>query len=162
GAEGMGAWAFEGFLSPKAQERSRQVQALASRPEAVLLLEAPHRIAALLQDLSTLGPRRLTLGRELTKQFEEVASMACAEAPAWLAAKAERRQGEFALLLHPAPAAEQGGSAEAERVLRLLLDELPTKTAVKLAADIAHASRNTLYERALQIKRDAEAAGEHG
>ena len=80
---------------------------------------------------------------------------------AWLAGAPQRVKGEFVVLLHPL-AATQGDGAEAERVLSLLLDELPTKTAVKLAADIAHASRNTLYGRALQITRDAEAAGEHG
>ena len=41
-------------------------------------------------------------------------------------------------------------------VLKLLLVELPTKTAVKLAAEITGASRNTLYDRALELKREAE------
>ena len=43
--------------------------------------------------------------------------------------------------------------ADAERVLRLLLAELPTKTAVKLAADITGGNRNQLYDLALQLKR---------
>ena len=46
--------------------------------------------------------------------------------------------------------------AAAERVLRLLLAELPTKTAVKLTADITNAPRNALYELALQIKRSEQ------
>lgn len=153
GALQLGAWRFIGFLPSKAQERLGQVQALAHQPEAMLILEAPHRIAALLKDLSLLGQRRISIGRELTKQFEEIASMACADAPAWLAAKKERSQGEFALLLHPAvPDEDAAGSAEAERVLRLLLAELPTKTAVKLAAEITAQPRNALYELALAWK----------
>jgi len=157
GALQMSAWSFIGFLSPKAAERAAQVQALAARSEALVLLEAPHRIAALLHDLGALGAlgqRRLTIGRELTKQFEEIASLPCAEAAAWLAAKKERSLGEFALLLHPASQAEDDGQLEAERVLRLLLAELPTKTAVKLAADITRAPRNALYEQALQLKKE--------
>jgi 16S rRNA (cytidine1402-2'-O)-methyltransferase len=39
---------------------------------AVVLLEAPHRIEALAQALSALGSRLITVGRELTKQFETV------------------------------------------------------------------------------------------
>ena len=155
GALQMSAWSFIGFLSPKAAERAAQVQALAARSEALVLLEAPHRIAALLHDLGALGDRRLTIGRELTKQFEEVASMACADAAAWLAAKKERSLGEFALLLHPAPKVDDAGQLDAERVLRLLLAELPTKSAVKLAAEITGAPRNALYERALALKKEA-------
>ena len=116
-----------------------------------------------LADLAAVlgGERRICIARELTKQFEEVSTHPARELAAWLAGAPQRVKGEFVVLLHPL-AATPGDGAEAERVLRLLLDELPTKTAVKLAADIAHASRNTLYERALQIKRDAETAGEHG
>jgi 16S rRNA (cytidine1402-2'-O)-methyltransferase len=47
--------------------------------------------------------------------------------------------------------------AEAERVLDLLLAELPVKTAVKLAADISGAPRNALYALALQKKPVADA-----
>jgi 16S rRNA (cytidine1402-2'-O)-methyltransferase len=35
-----------------------------------------------------------------------------------------------------------------------LLQELPVKTAVKLAADITGQSRNALYERALMLKKE--------
>ena len=86
---------------------------------------------------AALGERPVTVGRELTKQFEQIATLPCAELPAWLAADAQRQRGEFALVLHPAPGADD--SAESERVLRLLLAELPTKSAVKLAADITGA-----------------------
>jgi len=90
------------------------------------------------------------VARELTKQFEQIATLPCAELPAWLAADASRQRGEFALVLHPAAAAT--AADESDRVLKLLLAELPLKSAVKLAADITGAPRNGLYERALAIK----------
>ena len=150
GLAGDGSFVFEGFLPSKSGERASAVQALAQQTRAVVLLEAPHRIAALADALAALGQRPVTVARELTKQFEQIATLACADLPAWLAADAQRQRGEFALVLHPAEAAT--GEDESERVLKLLLAELPLKTAVKLAADITGAARNGLYERALALK----------
>ena len=145
---------FHGFLPAKGGERQQAVQALRQEPRAVVLLEAPHRIAALAEALAPLGARGLTVGRELTKQFEEIATVTCAGFAAWLQAGAQRTRGEFALLLHPlAQAADESG--EPERVLQLLLAELPVKTAVRLAAEITGAPRNALYERALALKGEA-------
>jgi 16S rRNA (cytidine1402-2'-O)-methyltransferase len=141
---------FQGFLSSKSAERAHAVQLLAVEPRAVLLLEAPHRIEALAEALAVLGPRQLTLGRELTKQFEEIASMPAQDFKAWLQHDANRLRGEFALLLHPVAVASEGG--DAARILGLLLAELPLKTAVKLAADITGQPRNALYEQALALK----------
>ncbi|MFZ3118150.1 MAG: 16S rRNA (cytidine(1402)-2'-O)-methyltransferase, partial [Variovorax sp.] len=54
-------------------------------------------------------------------------------------------------VLHPVAVAADDG-AEAERVLRLLLAELPLKGAVKLAADITGAPKNALYDTALRLR----------
>jgi 16S rRNA (cytidine1402-2'-O)-methyltransferase len=146
---------FQGFLSSKSSERAHAVQLLAQEPRAVLLLEAPHRIEALAEALAVLERRPLTIGRELTKQFEEIATLAAQDFKAWLQADANRLRGEFALLLHPAPVAATGG--DAGRILALLLAELPLKSAVKLAADITGQPRNALYEQALALKNDKAA-----
>jgi len=69
----------------------------------------------------------------------------------WLAADANRCRGEFVLIVAAAPAVE-GLGADAERALALLLEELPVKTAARLAADITGASRKLLYARALELK----------
>jgi 16S rRNA (cytidine1402-2'-O)-methyltransferase len=119
----------------------------------VVLLEAPHRIVALADALAdAFGARAVTVARELTKQFEQIATLPCADLPAWLAADAQRQRGEFALVLHPAPVGDAGDAAEADRILALLLAELPLKTAVRLAADITGGARNALYARALALR----------
>lgn len=141
---------FVGFLPSKAGERDRAVLALATQQCAVLLLEAPHRIEALALALATLGARALTIGRELTKQFEEIATVSAQDFPAWLAQDANRLRGEFALILHALPVATE--VAQDTRVLKLLLEHLPLKTAVKLAADITGEPRNGLYQAALALK----------
>lgn len=156
GLSGDGGFVFSGFLPSKAAEREAAVQQLAAEPRAVVLLEAPHRIAALAQALGVLGDRAVTVGRELTKQFEDIATVAASGLAAWLAADAHRSRGEFVLVLHPAAAPVPGqADAESGRVLALLLQELPLKTAVRLAAQITGAPRNDLYERGLALKAQA-------
>lgn len=152
GAEGAqnGAFVFAGFLSSKFTERAHEVQALANEARAVVLLEAPHRIEALATALAVLGERPVTIGRELTKQFEEIATVPSAAFAAWLAADANRCRGEFALVLHPAVVVAESGAEQ--RILKLLMAELPLKTAVKLTAEITGASRNALYDIALALK----------
>jgi 16S rRNA (cytidine1402-2'-O)-methyltransferase len=146
-----------GFLPVKNAERATAMQQLASEPRCVVLLEAPHRIDELAQALAVLGDRPVTLARELTKQFEEIATHPARELTAWLQGSPQRSRGEFVVLLHPtAPAADDGDSL---RVLRLLLQELPLKTAVRLAAEVTGASRNSLYDTALEWKRSAPEAG---
>lgn len=145
-----GAFLFAGFLPAKAMERQQVVEKLAAECRAVVLLEAPHRIGALAEALVPLGDRPLTIGRELSKQFEEIATVPCAGFAAWLAGSPSRSRGEFALVLHPVAVRED--DQDALRVLRLLLAELPVKTAVRLAAEITGAPRNALYELALKEK----------
>jgi len=145
-----GRFVFQGFLSSRKAERQRQVQDLAADARAHLLLEAPHRIEALAQDLAALGDREISLGRELTKQFEEVVRLPAKDLPGWLAGGPHRARGEFALMVHPAAAAEDEGlDASTLRTLDVLMAELPLKTAVKLCADITGQPRNAVYQAAL-------------
>jgi 16S rRNA (cytidine1402-2'-O)-methyltransferase len=145
-----GAFVFAGFLPARAGERDAAVARLMQEPRAAVLLEAPHRIEALARSLAGLGARPVTVGRELTKQFEEVATLPCADLVSWLAADPQRSRGEFALVLHASPQAPQAD--DSQRVLGLLLGALPLKGAVKLAAEITGAPRNELYEAALRMK----------
>ena len=151
GCQGDGSFVFLGFLPSKSQERQTAIQAMAQEARSQVFLEAPHRIETVAKDLAVLGGRMLSVGRELTKQFEEVALMSADKLSTWLASSTQRSKGEFALVLHPLTVAAPG-LAEAERVLDLLLAELPTKSAVRLAAQISGAPRNALYALALQKK----------
>jgi 16S rRNA (cytidine1402-2'-O)-methyltransferase len=144
------SFVFAGFLPSKAAERDQAIAELQRDTRAIVILEAPHRIEALARALGVLQGRLITVGRELTKQFEEIATMPAQDFAAWLDAGPQRTRGEFALVLHATSAFE--GPDDSLRVLKLLLAELPLKTAVKLAADITGASRNELYDTALQLK----------
>jgi len=153
GGESDTGFVFAGFLPSKTGERAQALGELASQSRAFVLLEAPHRMQALAQALASLGERTLTVGRELSKQFEEIASMRADALGDWLGADSMRLRGEFTLVVHAPSATVE--LAQDDRILRLLLAELPLKTAVKLAADISGEARNALYERALALKQAA-------
>jgi 16S rRNA (cytidine1402-2'-O)-methyltransferase len=64
---------YIGFLPVKAGARRRLLESIAAEAGTIIALEAPHRLAAGLEDiLGILGDRRLAVGRELTKLHEEV------------------------------------------------------------------------------------------
>src|SRR5574343_28757 len=128
---------FVGFLPVKSAARREAIRSVQAYAGASVFYEAPHRIVDMLADLAAvLEPEReVVVARELTKRFEQIARMPLAEVNAWLAADSDRQRGEFVVLISGAPPRE-GRDAESERVLRLLLAELPLKSAAKLAAEI--------------------------
>ena len=150
GADSGSSFVFAGFLPSKAGERDQAIELLRTDPRATVILEAPHRIEALARALAVLQGRLVTVGRELTKQFEEIATLPAQDFSAWLEAGPQRTRGEFALVLHASAVTESHD--DSLRILKILLTELPLKTAVRLAAEISHAPRNALYDTALELK----------
>jgi 16S rRNA (cytidine1402-2'-O)-methyltransferase len=151
---GEGRFTFAGFLPTRPKARADAIARLAALDHAWVCYEAPHRIADTLGALAAglPGERRLLVGRELTKLFEDIAVLPVAQAPAWLAADPNRAKGEFVLVVEgagSAAAADGLPDAEAQRVLALLLAELPAKRAAKLAAAITGAGTDALYQLAL-------------
>lgn len=153
--DGVGAgFVFVGFLPARGAERRAAVAAVLADARTQVLFEAPHRIAELLQALAAgAAARRVTLCRELTKQFETVVTRDAGELSAWLEADPQRHRGEFVVVLHALPVAPATPADDlppaALHMLRTLLAALPVKQAVALAAQISGAPRNTLYRRAL-------------
>lgn len=149
----VSTFTFLGFLPPKAKQRAAALQTLAAHPHALVFYEAPHRIVETVQALAdAFGPaRRLLIARELTKLHESLHRGTLAEAPTWLAEDANRQRGEFVLVVEGASAAESS-DGDHDTLLRVLLQEMPVKSAAKIAATLTGASRNTLYARALELK----------
>ena len=120
-----------------------------------LAIEYRQRILECVEDLAVVlgGECRITIARELTKTFETFHRCALFEAKAWLESDANQQKGEFVLLVEASPAKEEAEiPAEAERILRLLLADLPLKQAVKLATEVTGVKKNILYEFALKLK----------
>jgi 16S rRNA (cytidine1402-2'-O)-methyltransferase len=151
-----GRFLFYGFLPARSAARVRELGRLRDLPWSLVFYEAPHRARESVADFEAVfGPdRELVIARELTKMFETVHACRLGEACAWLDADANRLKGEFVLIVEGATAQRDTGAEEAERVLKLLLEELPLKRAVQLAAAISGAKKNALYERALELRKD--------
>ncbi|HRD32825.1 MAG TPA: 16S rRNA (cytidine(1402)-2'-O)-methyltransferase [Rhodocyclaceae bacterium] len=150
----QGGFLFVGFLPAKPGARRAAIEAVRAQTATLVMYESPHRIGESLADLAAvLEPERaIVIARELTKLHEQVVRLPLGEAVAWLASDPNHARGEFVLLIEGAPPRE-GLDPEAERVLDLLLAELPLKTAARLAAEITGQARNALYARALELKR---------
>ena len=157
-AAGLAAerFAFIGFLPAQTKARRELLATIASWPLALVFYEAPHRIGDTLVQLASAfdGRRRITVARELTKMFETIATMPLAEAPAWIAADANRSRGEFVLIVDaPSDDARLGATAaDADRLLGALLEELPPARAARVAAAVTGQSRDALYARALALQ----------
>lgn len=149
-------FSFEGFLPARTHARRERLRALAQEPRTLIFYEAPHRIAECLVDMADeIGPdRRVALAREITKTFETIRQLPLAQMRDWVAQDANQQRGEIVLVLEgaPAPAADAIDWREPDRILGILMAELPPRQAAALAAEITGLKKNALYERALAAK----------
>lgn len=68
-----GRFTFEGFLSVNKKSRKKHLDLLKKEYRTMLFYEAPHKLSKTLCDLyNTLGNRKISIVRELTKLHEEV------------------------------------------------------------------------------------------
>jgi probable S-adenosylmethionine-dependent methyltransferase, YraL family len=89
---------FEGFLPAEKKEKAVVLQELAQESRTMILYEAPHHLVRTLEELyRTLGQRRITLCRELTKRFETVMPTTLEEAMAYY--REEEPRGEYVLVI---------------------------------------------------------------
>ena len=145
---------FNGFLPASKGEREKALAGLKAQPGLQVFYEAPHRIVDSVASIAAVlgGERRIGIARELTKVFEQVQVCRLDEAVTWLEQSENHRRGEFVLLVEGSRAVDEGKSA-AQRVLEILLRDLPLRQAVDLAAEITGSKKNSLYENALALKR---------
>lgn len=150
---------FEGFLPAKTAGRRARLEQVKEEPRTLIFYEAPHRILECLEDMQAVfgDERPALLAREISKTFETLKGLPLAELRAWVAADSNQQRGECVVLVAgwQAPEGEAAVSAEALRVLDLLLGELPLKRAAALAAEITGVRKNLLYQAALERQKDA-------
>lgn len=149
---------FEGFLPAKQGARRAALDALAGEPRTLVFFEAPHRIEATVADLADcFGPDRPAwLARELTKRFEQFVGPAVSDILDWARSASDQVRGEMVLVIGGCPEDRQPALIDVDRLLRQLLEALPTKQATRIAADITGQPRNALYQKALSFRGERD------
>jgi len=153
---------FEGFLPERPGPRRARLHVLSGDPRTLILYEAPHRIQAALVDMvQILGPQRqATLARELTKRFETMYHGTLEALAARVAEDVDARRGEIVIVVEGCSGSGPAGSDELQRVLKVLMAELPLKQAVSLAVKLTGAPRNHAYRLAVDLSRDEDSPSE--
>lgn len=145
---------FEGFLPAKGEKRRKRLQQLATEPRTIVLYESCHRIVLLLTELVEFfgAERQICLARELTKTYETLLFSTADKLLQILESEDAQRKGEFVVVIGGYTEVATDNWLEGERVLQVLLKELPVKQAVSLARELTGASRQQLYQRALELQ----------
>lgn len=148
-------FSFEGFPPPKANARRQWLEALAAESRTLIFYEAPHRVLACLEAMVEVmgGDREAVIARELTKTFETIRLAPLAELVEFVRADSNQQRGEIVLMVAGASTRSDSTlDAEAERVMGILLEELPVKQAAAMGAKITGVKKNALYQWALEHK----------
>lgn len=143
---------FAGFLPAKSQARINVLTEYQKATDTLVFYEAPHRLLDTLRDMqAAYGDERVVvLARELTKMFETIRRLPLAEMVEWVASDSNQQRGECVLLLKGVAEEVSSLTPEAEKVMRVLAEELPLKQAAALAAKITGLKKNALYQWALE------------
>ena len=154
-------FSFEGFLPAKNGPRRERLQALKDDPRTLVFYEAPHRILETLQDAAAIlgAERQAVLARELTKTFETFLDGSLTELATRVEQDSDQQRGEIVLMISGAAERDvDAGEQEAERVLNLLLSELPLSRAVAVAEQLTGLPHKPLYKKALALKKQLPSA----
>jgi 16S rRNA (cytidine1402-2'-O)-methyltransferase len=150
---GTRRFCFEGFLPFEKKEKKEILDDLVKESRTIILYEAPHRLVKTLNELyNTLGDRRITLCRELTKKFEEICPTTLSGAISMYEDKEPR--GEYVLVLEGKSFQEQKKEQEAdwqnisiEEHMKLYEDKgIDRKEAMKMVAKDRGVSKRDIYQ----------------
>ena len=148
---------FEAFLPTDKKERKDVLAELTDETRTIVLYEAPHRLVKTLAELmETLGDRRLTICRELTKKHEEAFRTTFSEALTFY--ETNEPKGECVLVIEGADReelrrAEQESFAELsleEHMERYLSQGMSKKDAMKAVAADRGVSKREIYAMLLE------------
>ena len=144
---------FGGFLPAKTNQRLTALAGLKDNLETLIFYEAPHRIVATLEDmiLQLGADRKAFIGREISKTFETFLQGTLNDLHNQVTANSNQQRGEIVIVVSGVDRKTNAVSLDAEKVLSLLIKELPASKAASLAAKICGAEKRSLYQKALSL-----------
>lgn len=143
---------FLGFMPKQKQQIEVFVEKLNQCGESQVFLVAPRHFLTMAKTLAILKNRRITIGRELTKQFEEVCSLPAGQLVAWVQDSTYREMGEFIVVVHAENTDAQKTNEHLETILSLLIPSVSIKTSVELARLLTGVGKKEIYAKALSLK----------
>ncbi|AMN45830.1 tetrapyrrole methylase [Steroidobacter denitrificans] len=145
-------FSFEGFPPSKRAARRAWLERLAPQERTMVFYEAPHRLRELLDDMREIlgADRPASISRELTKRFETTYTDTLAGLSRRAHEDADMSRGEIVLVVGGNPGISSARTPDTDRLLRVLLEELPPSQAAKIAARLTGERRSDLYERAMR------------
>lgn len=145
---------FGGFLPAKTAQRKTALDKYKSAPETLVFYEAPHRILETVVDMiEVFGQHRQGfLAREISKAFETFLQGSLEQLQQQIAVDSNQQRGEIVLVIAGAEEKTASTSVSSEKVLKLLLKELPASKAASLTAKICGADKKAMYQVALQLQ----------
>jgi 16S rRNA (cytidine1402-2'-O)-methyltransferase len=148
-------FSFEGFLPSKQGARKQALEKLANETRTMIFYESPRRLHSTLEDMQSIfgADRPACLARELTKLHETIMTKPLAELQAWVASDSNQQRGECVVLIEGNRQQQDASEAEVDRVLSLLLADLPVKRAAAITASLLSVSKNKAYEQALKLQQ---------
>ncbi|MBI3040876.1 MAG: 16S rRNA (cytidine(1402)-2'-O)-methyltransferase [Chloroflexi bacterium] len=140
---------YLGFLPRRANGRRRLLETVVNGDGSLVVLEAPHRLLATLNDmLLILGDRRIAACRELTKIHEEVFRGSVSQAIEHFT----EPRGEFTLVIEGKEKKKPPVTADIERQLHdMRLSGVTAKEAIARAAGETGLSKKELYRAWLKL-----------
>jgi 16S rRNA (cytidine1402-2'-O)-methyltransferase len=153
---------FDGFAPRTSSARKAYFQERLWHPSTWVFYESSHRILASLQDMAEIIPldRQVVIARELTKVHETIVKTSLGDALELVEQNDNMRKGEFVVIVDGATVdkKEQIITDEQKRILSALLRECSIKSAVAMAVEITGAKKKSLYQAALDMQKEKEAA----
>jgi len=145
---------FAGFPPAKSAARVHFYEQLCDETSTLIFYESSHRIENSLFDMSKVfGPeRQAVLAREITKTFETIRKASLCDLLKWVSEDENQRKGEFVLIIQGNEDQASENTVSLEQTLKILMEELPLKQAVKLAANLMGMKKNQVYKVALDMQ----------
>ncbi len=143
---------FEGFLPAKRSQRYKRFEELAHEDRTLVFYESPRRLVGTLEDLvEVFGDRRIVIGREITKRFEEILRGRGSEVIAKLQKRAVK--GEVSLLVEGASSEVRPVEAVVRKMMSSCLSQgVALKVAARAVSGACGIPRRDAYELGLRIK----------
>ncbi|MDA9569893.1 16S rRNA (cytidine(1402)-2'-O)-methyltransferase [Porticoccaceae bacterium] len=145
---------FGGFLPAKTGQRKTALNDLKAATETLVFYEAPHRILETVVDMAEIfgHQRQAFLAREISKTFETFLQGSLDELQQQISLDTNQQRGEIVLVIAGEDEKSANTSVDSDKVLRLLLKELPASKAASLTAKICGVDKKAMYQAALELQ----------